>query len=59
MRIDAIKAAKNKNNVDINDSIIELDQEFADILNNPIFPLTGSRLTSGLQRRRENDDTLG
>ena len=59
MRIDAIKAAKNKNNVDINDSIIELDQEFADILNNPIFPLTGSRLTSGLQRRRDNDDTLG
>ena len=59
MRIEAIKAARTKNTADINDTVIEIDQEFAGIMNNPIFPLTGSRLTSALQRRRNNDDTIG
>ena len=59
MRIDAIKAAKNKKTEEINDNVIELDEEFAGIMSNPIFPLTGSRLCSGLERRRNNDSTFG
>ena len=59
MRIDAIKAAKNKKTADINDNVIELDEEFAGIFQNPIFPLTGSRLCAGLERRRNHDNTFG
>ena len=58
MRIDAIKASKCKNKTNIDDNIIELDDEFKGIINNPIFPFTGSRLASGLERRRDYDETM-
>ena len=45
MRVDAINRAKNRNR-NQEDEILELKEEFRNIISNPIFPLGMSRLIS-------------
>lgn len=54
LRTDAIQRAKNRGNPE--EEEIELAQEFSQIINNPLFPLSGSRrLLSGLSSQRPNN----